>query len=504
MMDTAKERLMNADMAFANRQYKEALSWYMKVLELEPDHVYALSRAGALCVSMSKFQEALTYFGRARELDPKNGDNAFNYGNACFFNKDNVKAFEQYVEADRLGCSDDVKPRLYYQMAALCSMRQDIPSAMAYIQKCEESDKTGATALSQELISEKLKLYMLQQDYAKAETCAAQLVAAAPTSFKNYMVYFSILMAHKSLDTAETLLDEAERYAELSPEDRFTLTLQKAALYMAEDKAEDAVRVLEECRKTGGLTGEQLSQLILALAEAYSKEGTYDRSIQLLQELLSGHGHVSADPVQEPVAELTPEELEEMIRRDMEAIQEKIDTGEIDGDMGAYALQDYDENGNVIHYYEDAGLTAAPAAEKPVPAPQVPEIYELTRDLREKATFMLLSCYLAKDDFAAAQKLAGLLKHSSNKYYNYFGIYTAALTERKLKGDTDTTRQTYAETIAYFRNKCFSDTTDSLAAIFRARLYAELGKYEKATELACLLADEDRQKVLEYIESCKQ
>jgi len=128
----------------------------------------------------------------------------------------------------------------------------------------------------------------------------------------------------------------------------------------------------------------------------------------------------------------------------------------------------------------------------------------LPKELREKVIFTLLSCHLAKDEFDAAQKLANALKHSDNKYYNYFGIYTSAMTERKLTGSSDIADRKYAEAIAFFRNKTFADATDTLACIFRARLYAEQGKYEKASEIAYLLADADRKSVLEYIENCKR
>ena len=104
-MDTVKESLMNAEIAFSNKQYETALDWYKKVLKEKPDDLYVLSRAGAICVPLGKFEEAMTFFGRAQKLDPENGDNTFNFANACFFNKDHGKAFALYVEAEKLGCS---------------------------------------------------------------------------------------------------------------------------------------------------------------------------------------------------------------------------------------------------------------------------------------------------------------------------------------------------------------------------------------------------------------
>ena len=509
-MEAVKELLLNAEIAFSNKQYNAALTWYQKVLEITPDDIYVLSRAGAICVPLGRFEEALLYFGHAKELDPQNGDNAFNYGNACFFNKDYVKAFEQYVEAEKVGCSDDVKPRLYYQMALLCSMRQDIKSSLVYFRKCEESDRTGMISLNPDLISEKLKLYMVQQDYKNAEKCAAQLVAISPTDFKSYMVYFSILMAHKQYDKAEKLLHDAKSYAEMSDENSFSLLLQAAALQVTRGNNQQAIQILEERKSAGGLTNDQLTQLLLALAEAHSKNSDFDRAISLLQGILSGHVHsqdVGTAPVRSiPDHDLTPEEVEEMIQQDMATIQEKIDSGELDADMGLYAPADYDEEGNLIHYYDDFASTPVnrEGADSSSATVNAPGGYELSREMREKVVFTLLTCHLAKDEFVAVRKLSNVMKHSDNKYYNYYGIYTGALAERKLSGNSDVANRKYAEAIAFFRNKTFADATDSLASIFRARLYAEQGKYEKAAEIATLLAEADRQAVLDYIETCKQ
>lgn len=508
-MDIVIDLLANAEVAFSNKQYDVALNWYHKVLEITPDDVYVLSRAGALCVPLGKFEEAKLYFSRAKELDPENGDNVFNYGNACFFNKDNAKAFEQYVEAERLGCSDDVKPRLYYQMALLCSMRQDIKSSLIYFQKCEESDKTGMIALNPDLISEKMKLYMLQKDYANAGKCAAQLVAINPTDFKGYMVYFGMLMANKNYAKAEKLLDDAGKYAEMSDDHRFALVMQFAALYAAKGDSEKTVQILEDRKKLGGLTNEQLTQLLLAQAEAYSKSENYDTAIAILEDMLTGRTYAAsakdAGVAAQPIGELTIDEADAMLQQDIENIQEKIASGEMDPDMGLYASADYDEEGILVHNYDSAafGLTEMVPTEESEEEKQPAEGYDMPKDLQEKAVFTLLSCYLAKDEFAQAQKFANVLKNSQNKYYNYFGVYVSAMTEKKLTGKSETAERKYAEAIAFFRNKIFSDATDVLACIFRARLYAEQGKFEKADEIASLLSESDRKSVQDYIESCK-
>ena len=519
-MDEIKEYLMNAEIALENRQYNAALAGFNKVIELNPNDVYAYSKAGAICVALGRFEEALSHFAKAVELDPRNGDNAFNYGNACFFNRDFGKAFSMYVEAEKLGCSDDVRVRLYYQMASLCSVRQDIDSALIYFRKCEESDSSGMIAMNPDLISEKMKLHMMRKDYAEAEKCAERLVAAAPTQFKGYMVYFSILMAAKRYDVAQKVLDDAGRYATLTDADAFALVQQKAAILVAKAEigAMDRATAGREAESLlyGYAVGHQLSQeqtvqLRMLMAEIRSKTGAADRAINLLEELLYGAKKTAtpATPAAAPAElseELSTEDIEEMVQRDMERIQEQIDSGELGDDLGMYAEVDYDEDGVEIRIYDDENLNGrAPRGEQEPEEPELaaPARLRLSAADREKAQFLLLTCHLERDDFAAVSKLARALKASENKYYRYYGIYTEALADRKLTGDSASAQRKYAEAQAFFRSRTFADKKDALASVFRARLYAEQGQFAKALEIAELLSDADRKAVCDYIEKCR-
>jgi len=517
-MDTVKELLMNADIAFENRQLEEALKWYQLVLEKEPENVYALSRAGAICVGTNNSKQAIVYFTKAMELDPTNGDNAFNFANASFFNGDFAKALELYTKAANLGCSDDVTPRLYYQLALMCILRGDIKNALINFEKCERADKTGKLVLSPDFISEKMKAFMMATEYEQAKNCASQLIAMEPANFKNYLLKFSLLMAEKKYEDAVTTLDEAGTYAELTEEDKFNLLIQNATvnIKLGEIKNDDtyitkACEMLEVKLNEGALNGDERTLCIQTLAEAYLKKDESAKAIALLK-LLLGEINAADTEAELPVIndefynqELTPEELEEMINADMARIQEKIDIGEMDADMGMYAVTDYDEEGNPVHYYEDPSLAAAPAAAEEYEEDEPKEAsFEVTQALRDKTLFTLLTAFLAKEDFASVQKIAAILKNNDNKYYSYYGIYTEALSEKKLSGDSEKTQKLYASALAFFRAKTFEDAKDTLASIFRARLYAEQGKYEKAQEIAHLLSEEDSASILDYIEKCKQ
>jgi hypothetical protein len=114
---------------------------------------------------------------------------------------------------------------------------------------------------------------------------------------------------------------------------------------------------------------------------------------------------------------------------------------------------------------------------------------------------MLLSCYLGKDSFEEALSLALFLRDSNEIYYQYFGTYTYALISKRLGYQEEA--RTNMEAIAYFKQRMMENPGDSLAAVFRARLYAENGKFELAGQIARLLSEEDRAPVEEYIHACQ-
>ena len=159
-IEAYKEYIANADVAFANGRFDSAVAWYDKALAEAPNDTYALSKAGTSLVSLNRFDEAFGYFNRAVEAEPQNGDNVFNLANAYFFSGDIPKAMEYYTQAEMMECSDDVKARIYYQLAMMCSIKRDYKAALINYQKYEDADKTGQAALDTDVISERVNLYI--------------------------------------------------------------------------------------------------------------------------------------------------------------------------------------------------------------------------------------------------------------------------------------------------------------------------------------------------------
>lgn len=516
------DAMINAETAFSNKNYALALEWFHKALEEDPDDLQALSRAGTVCALLDKFDESFEYFKRALELDPENGDNAFNLGNAYFFHGDHGKALELYAEAEMKGCSENAKPRLYYQMALLCSVRKDVKSALTNLQKYEDADKSGTASIDPDVISEKIKLYMMAEDHENAAKCAVQWITVAPTELRSYMVYFSILMAKHDYDTAEKILNDAEKYAELDDATRSALKVERATLLVAKSDTdpENSASHLQEAYDLVNSIIEnapvqQKNELTLTLAEICMKMGRYREAIDTASSLIPADNVKRFDikhsgPVYE---ELDEAEIEAMVEEDMQSVNDKIVSGEIDENAGEYAEVYYDENGDPVREYPEGMFdgTVGPAREEIrfVGQPSQEATERPGADYYDRLYFVLLSCYVAVEDHTNVHKFGGLLKHSENVYYSYFGRYAEAFSVKKLS-DTSTgftkedAEKVYAETISFFRSKMLQDPNNNFAVIFRARMYAESGKFAKAEEMADLLALDEKEAVMSYIDECRK
>ncbi|MEE0954236.1 MAG: hypothetical protein U0L49_00300 [Eubacterium sp.] len=341
-------------------------------------------------------------------------------------------------------------------------------------------------------------------------------------------VLFSLLMADRKYEAAEKTLDDAETYAETTDDDKVNLQLQRASLLVSQaehdpEKRDDCFKAAEELLEKKlnirKLTGPQAVLVLQTLAEVSLKAENYKKAIACADYTLNGLPPVSemrtesssadrgnAANREVPNRELTPDELDERVKADMARIQEKIDTGELSDDLGQFAEMEYDEDGNLVPKYDDTLFAvlneeddAAASGEERFGSGKAD--WEVTREIRDKAYFTMLSAYLGLEDFAAARQYGDALKSSPNVYYKYYGIYTSAMIAGKLKESS--AEYKYAEAIAFFRNKAVENHEDVLSVIFRARLYAEQGKYEKASELASLLSEEDQKSLKRYIDQCK-
>ncbi len=80
----------------------EALSYFKKLLEEDPQNPVILNKIGIVCVNKKALDDAEKYFYRAIELDPSYPEPYNNLGNIYYERKDYNKAIEFYKKAVNL------------------------------------------------------------------------------------------------------------------------------------------------------------------------------------------------------------------------------------------------------------------------------------------------------------------------------------------------------------------------------------------------------------------
>jgi tetratricopeptide (TPR) repeat protein len=502
-----KEYLTNSQIAFSSKQFEESLEWVQKALEVDGDDVEANSQAGVVSVVLKRFDDALKYFRKAVDLNPNSGDSLFNLGNAYFFMKDYNHALKYYSMADTAGCSENARAKLYYQMAVICSATGNVRSALVNYQKYEDCD--ASNGLDPNVITEKVKLYLACDDIDNAISCANQLVLVAPRDSKGYEIYFKALLLGKSYDRAEKVLDEAIQYAELDQSKRLTLDLDRVALYTARAEQEPqlaetyylkALEVLEGVEGSQGLEKSQLDGARLTAADVYVKLGRFDEAIDCVHRV-RGLDECEVPPTDGGA-------VQDYGTVDVDGLADIIDEKVYSGEIDSYALEnadvEYDENGYERKRFAEGafGSVSVDGSASEASSGQERERSDLPSGQNDRCTFVLLSCYAEKEDYQKALYYARVLKGNSNPYYAYYGTYVEAFSMKQLS--LEGWESVYDGAIDFFRTRMMRVRSDRLAVVFRARLYAERGKFAKALEMVKLLPDGTKESVLEYVEKYRK
>ena len=525
----AEECLAEARVAMNHKKFKEAKEIMMPAFEKEPRNTEVLKMLGGLCVLLGQFREALDYYSKNLELDPDNGDSYYLIGNAYFTNAKYQNAFDSYIMAEEMGCSENVLPKLYYQMGLICSMKGDRKAALIHFQQYEDTDPTGMVALDETFLSEKMKLYLQERDSAEAIRCAKTLLNVKPDNYSYYGLLFNLLMVEKNYAEAEKVLDKAQKYLKLTYEQRIDLAVQRAALYIdIADTDDEKVRVenltkaktvIKAAQSDPEITPVNSRELELLTAEIYLKGGYYSHATRIAEKLIE---EKKMREVPEPKSveahmqdvmndtrfwsKLTPALIrDEEYRQQMRKLQS--DPTKMAAAMQGRRIEERISNADSVsgnkstvdQVREMIGKMAEKGEEFTIMSEE---------DFADRLDNVLISCYVDADNYEMAGKYAALLKNSPNSRYANFGFYVSALSAQKLaeqgKCDKETAEELYDQAIARYKKRMLEDVTDSTAAVFRARLYAENGKYVLAEQIAKMMDDKVMNSLNSYIASCRK
>lgn len=523
--------LADARIAMGNGKYKEAKAILLPAYEKDPHNAQVLQKLGGACTLLGEFEEALTYYQQNLALNPEDGNNHYMLGNAYFVNSKYQKAFAEYVEAENKGCTGEAEQKLHYQMGLICSLTGDRKAALLHLQQYEDTDPTGKIALEESYLTEKLKLYMQEEDNENAIKYARILLEAKPTQLRYYGVLFSLLMADKQYEEAEAVLDRADRYLDLDYEQTLDMLVQRVAMYadIADAKPDESMTYLEKALDAIDLAEDQIGQpkiehireMMLLRAEIYLKENDYDTALEIAEELVKG-------PATQPVPEVgSIEEHQEQVKNEFltnppqiaqdessqKYIQQLEDMALRDPGIAADVLMNPEAVAQrLTEESETQTENTADVVRKMLEtmAAEAETSYHLIapQSFADRLNHILITCYIEADRFEEVLPYAVAMKGSTTVRYANFGCYVEALAMQKLaqagKKDKAEAENVYQRAIAFYRKKMMDDPSDISAAVFRARLYAENGKYALAEQVAGMLDDAAMQSLQAYIEECRQ
>jgi tetratricopeptide (TPR) repeat protein len=355
---------------------------------------------------------------------------------------------------------------------------------------------------------------MMIQDIDNAEKVAIQWLNIAPSDIRCYMVYFNILMSKGEYDKAEKVLEDAEKFANDNEENALPIESSRVMLYitvadvtsgdLSADYNNRAYGLLTAIISSGMAGDEQANELKLTLAELCMKMGRTDEAIEVAESLTDPNKAAakSEEAAATPAVDGEPsaEELDEMLSDAMEKLDEKIANDEVQIEL--------DDEGNPIADVDLIGDGTSDVA-KLIEEEAAQAEAEYGTDFGDRLEFILLSCYALKENYKKVIEISKELKNSDNEYYSYFSHYSEAFSVKQLADRNDgftkeEADRIYEEKIAYFRSKMINKEGSAFAVIFRARMYAETGKFAKAEEMSSLMSEEDKASVDQYIEMCKE
>lgn len=93
--EKAAKLIKKGDNCFDSKNYMEAIMWYDKALELDPKNEFTWSSKADCFRELKLYEEAIIWYNKALELDP-NDENTWYFKARCF---EELKLYEEAIEA---------------------------------------------------------------------------------------------------------------------------------------------------------------------------------------------------------------------------------------------------------------------------------------------------------------------------------------------------------------------------------------------------------------------
>ena len=131
------EVISNSRVAFINGQMAEAFKLAKEAIKLDENCADAYQCAANVCMSLSRYEDAIEYYQKAVNCDPNNGNRYFSLGYAQASVNKIAEAMQNFAKADELGLNEDAAGQMYHILGIVNQEFGKLDDALINLKKSE-------------------------------------------------------------------------------------------------------------------------------------------------------------------------------------------------------------------------------------------------------------------------------------------------------------------------------------------------------------------------------
>lgn len=479
------ELLSNAQIAFFSGQYQKAFSLAKEAIKLDDKCADAYQCAANVCMSLSRYEDAIEYYQKAVNCDPNNGNRYFNLGYAQASVNKIAEAMQNFAKADELGLNEDAAGQMYHILGIVNQQFGKLDDALINLRKSEL-----VIPADMDILKRKAVIYGLLDEITNGLQTANQMKLLAPSDYSGYQAAYILLKQAGRIDDAFKEL----RYARMNlPTFPFALCgdmvnyelvkheqdgdpahFNKALIYIKHflKKEKPSVSDVVECYLTAAdlyLQLEDANKVIECLNAAEKPVFSYNNRVMF--------------------GEYSPQQLDpNSILNEMNANLYRYEQ------LSVEQLEAMRKNGTYITSTEKS--TADNVEYK-----LTDEAFNISDDDRDRINRMYIGAYTLLKDNRKIMYYALELQKSKEPSMVELGWYTEARAMRDL--DLNGWSDQYTTVIKKLRNNILKDPTDINAMMLRIRCLIDTKQFDEAEEKCKYLKEELQKPLMDELNETK-
>ena len=219
---------------FSCDKYEESLSKYNEAMELDPLYLDSYFNACESYIMLDRFSEARELMNKVIIVDKNNGQAYFHLGNIALLEENDEDGKLYYAKAINNGY-DNIQ--IYMNLAALSEENDELERAIEYYNKVVARNKLYYPAKIR-----KIEIYMAVNKPSEALNACDDLIETNPEIFEGHHYKFAILISDNKFEEAEKVLDKAQG---LFPDDQ-GFVLDRVKLLEIKGNTDEALSLIEK------------------------------------------------------------------------------------------------------------------------------------------------------------------------------------------------------------------------------------------------------------------